>query len=199
MIERLRRWFRITRDCPSCRGVLHPVTIRVEPGTGWQGPYYRCQSCATFFHSESKRLVATPTGAETLVLAVEAALPEIKQGSLVVFGDIFGGRIDNIHTVVGAEMSSDDCALVRFDQGETLRIWNPHGVRVNATEFRVERASRVRWEWHYYGRPPTPANLYFQEHRLADDHVEASSDVDWYVPVFAPTLDRPAVELVGFA
>jgi len=30
-------------------------------------------------------------------------IPDVKRGSLVVFGDIFGGRIDDIHTVTGAK------------------------------------------------------------------------------------------------
>ena len=31
---------------------------------------------------------------------VKAALPNLKRGTLVVWGDIFGGRIDNVHQVV---------------------------------------------------------------------------------------------------
>jgi hypothetical protein len=137
------------------------------------------------------------TGAEALVAAVSRALPDIKRGSLVVFGDIFGGHIDNIHTLAGAEGEAGDCALLHFDQDETLRVWNPDGIHVSKDEFRVERASRVRWEWFYYGRPRTPENLFFREHRAFDDHVEASSNVDWYVPTFAPSLAMAAVQLLS--
>ena len=137
------------------------------------------------------------TGAEALVAEVSRALPDIKRGSLVVFGDIFGGRIDNIHTLVGAEAEADDCAVLHFDQNETLRISNPDGIHVSKDEFRVERASRVRWEWFYYGRPQTPDNLFFREHRALEDHVEASSNVNWYTPTFGPTLDMAAVQLLS--
>jgi hypothetical protein len=137
------------------------------------------------------------TGAEGLVATVNQALPDIKRGSLVVFGDIFGGRIDNIHTLVRAEGEADDCALLHFDQNEALRVWNPDGIHVSRDEFRVERASRVRWEWFYYGRPQTPDNLFFREHRVFDHHVEASSNVDWYGPRFAPSLEMAAVQLLS--
>jgi hypothetical protein len=137
------------------------------------------------------------TGAEALVAEVSRALPNIKCGSLVVFGDIFGGRIDNIHTIVGAAAEAENCAVLHFDQNETLRVWNPDGIRVASDEFRVERASRVRWEWFYYGRPQTPDNLYFREHRAFEDHVEASSNVDWYTPTFAPSRNMAAVQLLS--
>jgi hypothetical protein len=130
--------------------------------------------------------------------AVAAAIPHVKRGSLVVFGDIFGGRIDNIHTVVGAVANTDGSVTLSFDQGETLQIWGAEGVTVSATLLRVDRASRVRWEWFYYGREPTPQNGYFNEHLVVGDHVEATSNVDWYAPTFAPSLGSPAVELVGF-
>lgn len=122
----------------------------------------------------------------------------MKRGSLVVFGDIFGGRIDNIHTVTGAVSNPDGSLTLEFDQGETLQVWDADGVTVSASTFRVERASRVRWEWFYYGREHVPKNRYFREHRVVDDHLEAESNVDWYAPTFAPTLARPAVELIGF-
>ena len=135
--------------------------------------------------------------AERLVDAVNAALPDIKRGSLVVFGDIFGGRIDNIHRVVAAELAADRSAIVRFDEEEKLRVWGPEGVRVSRDEFRIEHATCVRWEWFYYGRARTPDNLHHSEHRVVDGRIEVSTSVDWYTPSFAPDLRRPAVELVG--
>jgi hypothetical protein len=132
------------------------------------------------------------------VEAVKQALPNVKRGSLVVYGDIFGGRIDNIHTVVGAVANPDGTATVNFDQGESLRVWDAEGFEVSADTFRVHTASRVRWEWFYYGREHLPKNRYFREHHVVDGQVLAASNVDWYEPSFAPSLDRPAVELIGF-
>ena len=132
-----------------------------------------------------------------LVTAIERELPNIKSGSLVVFGDIFGGRVDNIHRVVGAVENEDGSTTAQFDQGETLTVWDPAGVDVSADHFTVLRASRVRWEWFYYGREHLPENRYFVEHRNDGTHVDTTTNVNWYTPTFAPSPDRPAVELVG--
>ena len=136
-------------------------------------------------------------GAQALVVEVRRAIPDIKRGSLVVFGDIFGGRIDNVHTLVRAENEAEDCAVLHFDQNETLRVWDPVGFHVSQAEFRVDRASRVRWEWYYYGRPETSENSFFWEHRVNGDQLETSSNVDWYRPTFAPSLDKAAVQLLS--
>jgi hypothetical protein len=131
----------------------------------------------------------------SLVAAVREASPRIAAGSLSVFGDIFGGRIDNIHFVMGATLNDDGSATVSFNEGEKLTIWDPEEVEVNARRFVIRRASRVRWEWFYYGRPHALENLHYIEHRLADGQVEASSD--WPKSQFNPSLESPAVELLG--
>ena len=35
---------------------------------------------------------------------ITAQWPDILRGSIAVFGDIFGGRIDNIHTVISGNI-----------------------------------------------------------------------------------------------
>lgn len=42
------------------------------------------------------------TSASDLAAEISQPIPYVKRGSLVVFGDIFGGRIDNTHTVTAA-------------------------------------------------------------------------------------------------
>ena len=39
--------------------------------------------------------------------AISALIPHVRRGSPVVFGDVFGGRIDNIHTVTAAKALGD--------------------------------------------------------------------------------------------
>jgi len=130
--------------------------------------------------------------------AINEALGVIKQGSLVMFGDIFGGRIDNIHVVIGAHAEPDGRLVVHFNEGETLTVWDPEGVRVAQDEFRIASATRVRWEWFWYGRDKTPDNRCFIEHVVRDGLVRASSDYPRYgASTFAPSLDRNAVELFG--
>lgn len=143
---------------------------------------------------EEARLAAAAPGAAELVQALRHP-SGIKSGSLCVYGDIFGGRVDNNHRVVYAELEPDGCALLRFDDHETLRVWDPEGISISAAEFRIERASRVRWEWYSYGDPRTPENLFYQEHRVVGDHVEASSNERRFVS-FAPSLKQPAIELL---
>lgn len=126
-----------------------------------------------------------------------ARLSALKSGSLCVFGDIFGGRIDNIHTIVGVHALDKDCLVLDFDGGESLRVWNPAGVKASAAEFVIRDATRVRWEWFYYGREQTAANRYFIEHARMGDSVIASADVDWAPTSYSPSPQRPAVELLG--
>ena len=133
---------------------------------------------------------------QSLVVVIERALPNIVRGSLVVFGDIFGGRVDNIHQVIGASLNEDGSTTVRFDQGETLTVWEPEGFEISATTFKVLRARRVLWEWFYYGREHVAENRCFIEHRAEGTRVEATSNQDGYGIPFAPASDSPAVELI---
>lgn len=136
--------------------------------------------------------------AANLVARVTARLPDIAGGSLAIFGDIFGGRIDNVHRIVGAELDPDGSALLRFDGGERLHLWAPDDVTVGPTAFRVGAAARVRWEWLAYGRADVPENWYFLDYAVDGRTVRVTSDVDWFTPAATARADRPAAELVWF-
>lgn len=137
------------------------------------------------------------TVAKEIADAISRSLPDVKRGSLVVFGDIFGGRIDNIHVVRAARAVGDpERLVVEFDDDESLEVWDPAEWEVSATAFRIHHASKVRWEWFYYGRPKTPNHRYFHEHTNVGGVVTATSNVDWYQPTFQPSVERDAVELV---
>jgi hypothetical protein len=147
-----------------------------------------------------RQYAAVVTEAEKIADEISERLPDIKSGSLAVFGDIFGGRVDNIHTVRAARVGgTPEHIVVEFDDDETLEVWEPHGSTVDAQTFRIRRATKVRWEWFYYGRPKIPANRYYREHVVDGQIVTATTNVDWYTPVFDPTLERPAVELLGLS
>jgi hypothetical protein len=128
--------------------------------------------------------------------AIRDSLPRIKSGSIVVFGDVFGGRIDNVHCVVGATFNPDGSTSVQFDEGETLTIWGADGIDVGRGAFRVATATRIRWEWFYYGRRQLPKNRYFQEHRVEDGRVVATTNADGDQSAFAPDIGRPAFEIL---
>jgi hypothetical protein len=136
------------------------------------------------------------TNASEMATDIARLLTELKKGSLVVFGDIFGGRIDNIHSVVSAESFADpERLLITFDEGETLEILEPSGSEFGPTVFRISRATRVRWEWFYYGRPQTPENRFFIEHVVVDGRVDVTTNRGRASTGFAPAMNRNAVEL----
>jgi hypothetical protein len=80
------------------------------------------------------------TGVADLATEITRRLPDIKRGSLAVYGAVFGGRVDNIHVVTAARASDD--LIVDFDEGETLEVWDPEDLTVNEREFRIIRCSR---------------------------------------------------------
>ena len=134
---------------------------------------------------------------DVLAEDLRSRLPSLKRGSLRVFGDVFGGRVDNVHTIVGVR-ARGDCLLLDFDRGELLQVWEPDGVTADARVFRIERATRVRWEWFHYGREPSPENRRLIEHVLVGDEVTVTTDSPSWARGLAPAVGRPAVELVGF-
>ena len=85
---------------------------------------------------------------------------------------------------------------VLFDGGERLTVWHPKGVEIEATVFRIQDATRVRWEWFYYSRPQLPKNRFFLEYSLDGGVVRGASNVDWYVPRFLTYAELPAAELL---
>ncbi|TVP81894.1 MAG: hypothetical protein EA353_01075 [Puniceicoccaceae bacterium] len=113
-------------------------------------------------------------------------------GSLCVFGDWFGRPMDNWHRLISHEEDHFSVKML-FNEGETLEVWQPSGFRLDRQGFIIQSASRVRWEWFYYGRPQLPENRFFIEHRVVGESVLASSNVDWAPHCFKPSMTEPAV------
>jgi hypothetical protein len=82
-----------------------------------------------------------------------------------------------------------------FNEGETLEVWDPEGFRIDGRSFIIQRATRVRWEWFYYGRPKLSENRFFIEHNAIGEPIEASSNVDWAPHNFKPSSAEPAVSI----
>lgn len=116
------------------------------------------------------------------------------EGALAVFGDRFGWSGENWHQVTGYETRPAFLKLY-FREGETLEVWGPAGLWMDGGKFLIKYAEKVRWEWFYFGRPRLPENRYFREHVVKDRAVTATTNVDWHVPAFAPSLAEPAVTL----
>jgi len=148
--------------------------------------------------SDDRQYALAVAEAQTIAEAISRRLPDVKCGSLVVFGDIFGGRVDNVHTVRSAQaVGKPERLVIRFADDEVLEVWDPEDATVSATDLRIGRATKVRWEWFYYGRPKTPENRYFIEHVNAGGAVTTTTNADWAPLAMHPSSQRPAVEIVG--
>lgn len=115
-------------------------------------------------------------------------------GSLCAFGDWFGRPMDNLHKLVSFE-AKEDYLRLSFNEGETLEVWSPQGLKIEGKRFLIQHAKRVRWEWFYYGRPKLPENRYFVEHVTDGEAITASSNVDWAPHNFKPSRAEPAVSI----
>jgi len=131
---------------------------------------------------------------EALATAINEQ-PELKSGSVRFWGEWFGKPYDNVHRVIRCSVDGSSL-VVEFDDGERLTIRNPEGVTANREMFCVRNATLVRWEWFYYGRPHTPENRYFYEYVRSGSRVTGTTNVDWYNPTLAPSVEQNAVEIL---
>ena len=151
------------------------------------------KSLSVILMGYSHGIVPMPT---EVAAEITNALPNVKSGTLRFWGQGFGRPYDNIHTLVSCD-ATDDCLRLRFDLGEVLAVWNPVGVEINATEFRIRCAVAVRWTWYYYGRPQTPENLFYKDYAKKDGGIAFRTN--WEQKPGTGTLDSaatfPAVEM----
>src|SRR5687768_9802826 len=125
--------------------------------------------------------------AKVIADLIKNLLPNVKAGTLRFFSEWFGGPYDNYHTIVSAE-AKDNCLILRFNENEKLSVWNPSGFKIDEDEFQIDSASRVLWQWNYYGRSQTPENLYYEDFVVEGDEIKAKTNVDWYKPNLQPSL-----------
>jgi hypothetical protein len=113
------------------------------------------------------------------------------------FGEWFGGRpYDGQHELINVE-GDNKVVVLSFDQGETLTIWDPGRVSSADDGLHVASASRVRWEWFYYGRPKAPENRYSIDYHVDSEGTITVSDTgDWYEPHHQPDPSADAVAFV---
>jgi len=141
--------------------------------------------------SYRERYVSTEDIADRII----ATLPDVKAGSLRMWGVWFGKPYDNVHTIRRCRSNASTLVL-EFDGGEALTVDNPEDLAVSSTTFSIRCASAVCWEWFYYVRPHVAENRYFYRFVRSGAAVEAQSNVDWYSPKFSPSADKNAVELL---
>ncbi len=137
------------------------------------------------------------TEADRIGRTIGEALPRIARGSLRFWGSWFGGRPhDNLHQIVECH-AEGELLTIGFDGGEILRVWNPRDAVVREKRLVIGDASRVRWEWFYYGRPQIPANLRFEDFTVDGSEIRTDTNVDRYSSALETDRSLPAVELVS--
>ena len=84
-----------------------------------------------------------------------------KGGSLIFWGDIFGGRYgENYHQIVDYDFNREQNILrISFDENETCTIHNPENLSFDEKAFIIGDASHIIWEWYYYGCAKEIENL----------------------------------------
>jgi len=137
----------------------------------------------------------TVTEAEQIAERINEQLATIKSGTLRFWGHWFGRPQDNWHQVVSCT-SNKEILKLKFNEDESLYVWEARNATVSSETFRIASSSRVRWEWYYYGRPKTADNLYFQDFVRTKRRVEPETNVNWYEPTFEFDLSLPAVEIL---
>lgn len=132
---------------------------------------------------------------ERIAERIKRQLPHVKAGTLRFWGEWFGRPYDNVHRMTGCDAKADLLQMY-FDGKEVLSVWSPRRLDMGEHTFRIGDATRVRWEWFYYGRSQTAENRYFEEFVRTVDTIEATTNVDWYKPMLHPDTGQAAVEIL---
>ncbi len=93
-----------------------------------------------------------------------------QNGTLIFFGDIFGGRYgENRHQIIDYKYEkTQEIYRIHFNEGETCTIYNPKEIEYDREVFIIKDASRIIWEWYYYGREKTASNLNSLDYKKID-------------------------------
>lgn len=137
----------------------------------------------------------TGKGIDNIVREINSLIPELG-GSIKIYGEWFGRPRDNYHKVVDAKIESQ-CLIVSFDGGEKLMVWDPRRFETDkrSRTFKIVGASKVRWEWFYYGKPHSSENLCFIEYVVEGQEITVTTNTDRPASAFEPSLKQLAVEL----
>ena len=139
--------------------------------------------------------VGLQSDAHRICFRLSELIPNVKRGSLRIWGQWFGTPMDNVHRIVRCEVE-DNSLRVFFNQDEVLTVDNPRGFCVCQDQFWIDKADRVLWEWFYYGRLHSPVNLYREEFVNNGGAISATSTVDWYDVKLRPSIEHRAVEIL---
>jgi len=80
------------------------------------------------------------TEAQSIATEINRTVSKIKAGSLRFFGEWFGRPYDNGHQVVSAS-AVENVLTIRFNEDETLSVWDPSKSKISGSEFEIKSAS----------------------------------------------------------
>jgi len=134
-----------------------------------------------------------PATASEIAAQIQQLLPNVHSGTLRFWGVWFGRPHDNYHTVVKAE-AEGDCLVLHFNEEETLRVWHPQACQIDSRQFAIGLASRVLWQWYWYGRPHAPSSL------MSYDFIRSGTEINFTttfpgVHDSKPSFDEAAVQI----
>lgn len=90
-----------------------------------------------------------------------------KGGSLRFWGEWFGRPYDNYHVPISVELS-ESVLTIGFKNGEKCTVFEPSGIVNEPNDFHIAHASKIVWEWYYYGKEHTSENLCRREYANGD-------------------------------
>lgn len=131
-----------------------------------------------------------------VALNINHALGQLPSGSLRFFGYWFGRPMDNNHVITDA-ISKGTCLILRFDQGESLRVWDPREPAIDSQLFTIATASRLRWEWFPYDGLQVPDRLHYRNYIMKENGLFIEGNDGTSVFNSSPEIhNSPAVALI---
>ena len=85
-------------------------------------------------------------------------LEEKPGGTLRFYGEWFGRPYDNYHKILEC-VFRDGILEIKFDAGETIRIWNPNNIILNKNELIIKDSTCVEFLRYHYGKTQKKENL----------------------------------------
>ncbi|MBN1971344.1 MAG: hypothetical protein JXR48_17755 [Candidatus Delongbacteria bacterium] len=110
---------------------------------------------------------------ENFIVQAQSNLKVINSGTLRFFGDWFGRPMDNYHVVNQIEYNANQIVM-QFDDGHILKIDNPIGIVREEQCFKIEKATKVRYEYGHYG-PKHGELKYYLEYINENDEITKHS------------------------
>ena len=137
---------------------------------------------ADFPYASQRKLAKSVYGrddSERHLQRCRTVVAQCEAGLSACLGDFLRATIRQ-HSQAGRLFPLVDGVQFTFDEGETLTVWHPTRWDISPARFEILEASRVRWEWFYYGREKLPENRYYLDCTACGDVAAVSTNVDWF-------------------